>query len=308
MKKQLLVLGAFICSTMSVQGISIKRHITEAIEQAIVQEVVEKNQAQPTTAPVLRTEVSEAVKERQKQVQSLAKFIASKKTIRTVSKAFKRSIKPTEKLLHRCFHLCDFYRHQLRFMDQSLQEFIDLFKKHEATLVESLFSMMSDPRFAALMQTMSELDATNPQQIKIDQEQLKPLLEEFGAKLESMEQDFAAWTKKWEPEFDKLRPYITARTEYHKEHLQEAMNAFGKSMIWQHWAAALGLTIRSYWHARGVKIQESSPQLLSATYTHAMQNQEALKQEMHDAFATIVTAYEDMFRRIFSHAYSRSPR
>ena len=74
MKKQLLVLAVLICSTMPVQSISNKRHITEAIEQAIVQEVVEKNQAQATPAPVLRTEVSEAVKERQKQVQSLAKF------------------------------------------------------------------------------------------------------------------------------------------------------------------------------------------------------------------------------------------
>jgi len=168
---------------------------------------------------------------------------------------------------------------------------------------------LSDQRFAALMQTMSELDATNPQQIKIDQEQLKPLLEEFGAKLESMEQDFAAWTKKWDPEFQELKPYIVARTKDRQESLQKAMDAFTKSMVWQHIGAGLGLAIKSYWHTRGIeKIAESSPQLLSATYTYAMQNQELLKQEIHAALQSIATAYQKMFRHVFFHAYARSPR
>lgn len=311
MKKQTLLLLALISSPVHVAGMSIRRHITETIEQAIVKEVeeVKNNQTQTEIAPALTTEVSQAVKERQKQVQSLALFIASKQSIRTVSGALNRSIKPMEKLLHHCFALYDFHRHQLHDMKQSLQELIALLRKHEPTLVESLFSMLSDPRFAKLMQELGERDVTNPNQFRIQHEQLRPLLEEFSAKLESMEQDFIAWGKKWKPAFEKLAPYIAARSKDHQEYFQQAMGAFSASMIWQHMGPALGLAIKSWWHMRKIQnINESGPQLVAATYSHAMQNQEALKQEIHAAFEKILTNCEGMFRRIFAHAYSRSPR
>ena len=336
MKKQTLLLLALICSALQTEGMSIRRHITETIEQAIVKEVeeeVKNNQTQTEIAPAHTIEASQAVKERQKQVQSLAKFIASKQSIRTLANALHRSIKPTEKLLHRCLTVCDFHRHQLRDIQQALQEFIALLRKHEPALIESIFSLLSDQRFATFMESLGKLDVTQDQlkiqhsqldkessvtvEFKIQHEQLRSLqheqlrslLEEFSAKLEGMEQDFQVWVQKWSPAFEKIAPYIIARSKDHQEYLQTAMNTFGKSMIWQHIGPTLGLAIKSWWHMRGVKnITQSGPQLISATYAHAMQNQETLKQETHAAFGKILKAYEDMFRRTFSYAYSRSPQ
>lgn len=316
MKKQTLLLLAvsLISLPTQFQAISIRRHITEAIEGVIVNEVAQEvrtNQIQPPRLPAPRIEVSQAVKERQKKVQALAKFIASKKTVRILSGSLNRSIKPLEKLLNRCFTSYDFHRHQLRDMESSIQELMALLKKHEPTVTESLFSMLSDPRFAAYMQQVSELDVKDPNwQSYIEMDQLTLLLDEFNAKLEGMDKDFEAWALKWETSIEEVGSYIAGRNnQYRQKDLEEASHEFMMSMIWQHIGPALSLMIKSSWHSRGIKnTGECGPQLLSATYTHAMQNQVVLKQEIHAEFARTLTAYEVMFQRVFSRAYARSPR